>query len=45
LKTKLFLATLRVLKRNITAFSLQIPGFSPKLEGRPIFATRFNVLI
>ncbi len=31
LKTKLFLATLRVLKRNIPAFSLRIREFSPKL--------------
>jgi hypothetical protein len=45
LKTKLFLASLRVLKRNIPAFSLQIREFSPKLEGRPISPIRFNALI
>jgi hypothetical protein len=45
LKTKLFLATLRVLKRNVSAFFLRIREFSPKLEGRPIFPTRFNALI
>jgi hypothetical protein len=45
LKTKFSLATLMVLKRNVSAFSLRIPEFSPKLEGRPIFPTRFNALI
>jgi hypothetical protein len=37
--------TLMVLKRNIPAVFLQIALFSPKLEGRPIFPTRFKVLI
>jgi hypothetical protein len=45
LKTKSFLATLRVFKRNIPAFLLRIREFSPKLEGRLIFPTRFNALI
>jgi hypothetical protein len=36
---------LRVLKRNVSAFSLRICEISPKLEGRPIFPTRFNALI
>jgi hypothetical protein len=45
MKTKIFLATLRVLKRNIPAFSLRNGEFSPKLEGRPIFPTRFKALI
>jgi hypothetical protein len=45
LKTKLFLETLRVLKRNVPAFSLRIRELSPRLEGRPIFPTRFNALI
>jgi hypothetical protein len=39
------MATLRVLKRNIPAFFLRIREFSPKLEGKPIFQTRFNALI
>jgi hypothetical protein len=45
LRTKLFLADLRVLKRNIPAFSLRIREFSPKVEDRPIFPARFNALI
>ena len=45
LKTKLFRLDLRVLKRNVLVFSLRIFKFSPKLEGRPIFPTRFNALI
>ena len=45
MKTKLFLADLRVLKRNIPAFSLRIREFSPKVEDRPIFPARFNALI
>jgi hypothetical protein len=45
LKTKLFLATLRVLKRNVPAFFLLSREFPPKLEGRPIFPTRFNAFI
>ena len=34
-----------MIKRNIPAFSLLSREFSPKLEGRPIFPTRFNALI
>jgi hypothetical protein len=45
LENKAFLATLRVLKRNVAAFFLRTGEFSPKLEGRPIFPTRFNALI
>ena len=45
LKTKRFLADLRVLKWNVSAFFLRIREFSPKLEGRRIFPTRFNALI
>jgi hypothetical protein len=37
--------TLMVRGRNGRAFSLRIGGFSPKLEGWPIFPTRFNALI
>ena len=37
--------TLMVQRRNGRAFSLRIEGFSPKLEGRPIFPARFNALI
>ena len=39
------LETLMVRGRNSRAFSLRIGGFSPKLEGWPIFPTRFNALI
>ena len=37
--------TLMVQERNGRAFSLRFGGFSPKLEGWPIFPTRFNALI
>ena len=37
--------TLMVQGRNGQAFSLRIEGFSQKLEGWPIFPTRFIVLI
>jgi hypothetical protein len=37
--------TLMVRGRNGRAVSLRIGGFSLKLEGWPIFPTRFNVLI
>jgi hypothetical protein len=37
--------TLMVRGWNSQAFSLRIGGFSPKLEGEPIFPTRFNALI
>jgi hypothetical protein len=36
--------TLMVRGRNGRAFSLRIGGFSPKLEGWPIFPTRFKAL-
>jgi hypothetical protein len=45
LKTRLFLATLRGLKQNIPAFSIQIREFSPRLEGRLIFPRRFNAFV
>jgi len=41
----LFLTALRVLKRDVSAFFLPSPELSPKLEGRPIFPTRFNAMI
>lgn len=44
LENKIFLVTLMVLKGNIPAFSLQNSEFSPKLEGRLIFPTKFNAL-
>jgi hypothetical protein len=37
--------TLMVQGRNGRAFSLRNGGFSPNLEGWPIFPTRFNTLI